>query len=296
MSVDWFRSWHGAPTDLKWRVVAKRANVAPGVVSAIVWALFDYASQNEDRGCVIGFDFETYAEFSGFDEDQVRTVYAALEGKEIIIAGRLARWEKRQPKREDNSTQRVAKSRGRSDAEPTLPLEQPREHASAPSAAETEMAPDEIEPEPLSRENVAPAPISPRAISLADDIAVMAGHDLKFVPPTWCGAALRVEQWLAAGWSPPLILESVRAQMVRKRDGPPDSIRYFEKGIARAHAAADAPLPKVQPIEQETIHAGHGHGSAGGGFHSLARALEAEDGDRGEVERPARALRLVGGS
>ena len=27
--MDWFRSWHGAPTDNKWLVIAKRAMEAP---------------------------------------------------------------------------------------------------------------------------------------------------------------------------------------------------------------------------------------------------------------------------
>ena len=104
----WFRSWHGAPTDTKWLTVARRAGVSAGVVSAIAWALFDYASQADDRGSVAGFDAETYAAFSGFDEAQVEAVIAAMTDKGIITAdGRLANWEKRQPKREDDSTQRV---------------------------------------------------------------------------------------------------------------------------------------------------------------------------------------------
>src|SRR5215467_8849497 len=109
--IDWFRSWHGAPTDPKWLVVGRRASVSPGIVSAIVWALFDHASQAVDRGSVAGFDFETYAAFSGFDEKQVRSVYAALEAKEIITSGRIKQWEKRQPKREDVSTERVRSHR-----------------------------------------------------------------------------------------------------------------------------------------------------------------------------------------
>ena len=34
--ASWFRSWHGAPTDNKWLVIARRANVSAGVVSAVV--------------------------------------------------------------------------------------------------------------------------------------------------------------------------------------------------------------------------------------------------------------------
>lgn len=65
MAFEWFRSWHGAPTDSKFLLIAKRAQVAPGMVSAVYWALLDYASQNEPRGSVEGFDTETYAEWAG---------------------------------------------------------------------------------------------------------------------------------------------------------------------------------------------------------------------------------------
>jgi hypothetical protein len=83
------------------------------------------------------------------------------------------------------------------------------------------------------------------ALELADEIAVAVGHDLAFVPPAWCGAANRVEMWLTNGWPRELILETVRGVMARKRDGPPDSIQYFEKPIAKAFAQSAKPLPTV---------------------------------------------------
>jgi hypothetical protein len=110
--MDWFRSWHGAPTDPKWLLIAKRSETQAGVVSAIVWALFDFASQNsDDRGSVESFDTETYAAFSGFDEVTVKRVIECLKDKNIIVDGYLAAWERRQTKRDDNSTPRVQKHR-----------------------------------------------------------------------------------------------------------------------------------------------------------------------------------------
>lgn len=101
--MDWFRSWHGAPTDNKWRVIAKKAGVLPGVVSAIVWALFDHASQQEDRGSIAGFDYETYSEFSGFDVTQCHAVSQALCDKGLIHNQKFISWEKRQIKKEDKT-------------------------------------------------------------------------------------------------------------------------------------------------------------------------------------------------
>lgn len=103
MTIEWFRSWHGAPTDSKFLLIAKRAQVAPGVVSAIYWALLDYASQNTPRGSVHGFDTETYAEWAGWEEETIVAVITAMRNKGIITEDdRIAAWEKRQPKREDD--------------------------------------------------------------------------------------------------------------------------------------------------------------------------------------------------
>lgn len=108
MSNDWFRSWHGAPTDNKWLVIARKAGTVPGVVSAIVWALLDYASQGSERGSIKGFDVETYAAFSGFEEDQIQAVIDALTDKDVIGPdGGFRNWQKRQPKREDGAAERA---------------------------------------------------------------------------------------------------------------------------------------------------------------------------------------------
>src|SRR5688500_14551592 len=113
MSIDWFRSWHGAPTDPKWLLIARNAmkrsetHVTPGIVSAVVWALFDHASQAEQRGNVSGFDVETYSVFSGFSVEQIEAVIHAMSDKNLIVSGVLSAWDKRQPKREDSSTERV---------------------------------------------------------------------------------------------------------------------------------------------------------------------------------------------
>jgi hypothetical protein len=110
-TLQWWRSWHGAPMDNKWPVIALRSGVKPGIVSAIAWALMDYASQQKDRGSLDGFDIEVYAVFSGFEEDEIKAVIKSMEDKGIITDNRLTHWEKRQPKREDNSTERVARYR-----------------------------------------------------------------------------------------------------------------------------------------------------------------------------------------
>lgn len=94
--TDWFRSWHGAPTDPKWRTVARRAAVPTHVAIAVAWALMDHASQHGDRGSVEGFDCEVIGDFIDADPDQVRAVLAAMTDKNVLEDGRFRAWEKRQ--------------------------------------------------------------------------------------------------------------------------------------------------------------------------------------------------------
>lgn len=110
-SIQWWRSWHGAPTDHKWSVIASKSKVKTGVVAAIAWALMDYASQNKDRGSINKFDIETYSIYSGFSEQQIIRVIEAMTEKGMIENGVFVNWEKRQPKREDDSYDRVTKHR-----------------------------------------------------------------------------------------------------------------------------------------------------------------------------------------
>ena len=96
--MGWFKSWDGAPTDPKWLVIGRRTGALPGVVSALWWALMDHANQAADRGSVSGFDSESYAAFTGFDESQICQIIQAFQEKSLIKDGRLAAWDKRQPK------------------------------------------------------------------------------------------------------------------------------------------------------------------------------------------------------
>jgi hypothetical protein len=105
--IDWFRSWHGAPTDPKWLGIARKAGVAPGIVVAVAWALMDRASQAEDRGSIEGYDADGLACFFGCEPEQVEAIVTAMAEKGMIADGRFTAWEKRQPKREDNAAERA---------------------------------------------------------------------------------------------------------------------------------------------------------------------------------------------
>lgn len=94
----------------------------------------------------------------------------------------------------------------------------------------------------------------------AHEVAVEVGKLCGFEGPLdwpigWYGAPMRVVKWFNSGWPRDLIMASCRAQIARKRDGPPSKINYFEKGIARAFAEQSSPVPVAKILPQETIEA-----------------------------------------
>ena len=94
--MDWFRSYHGAPTDARLRSAAAGAGTRTSFVVAIYWALLDHASQH--RNSVESFDPEVASCFFGMDERDVRRIVAELKHVGLIVDGRmplLARQESR---------------------------------------------------------------------------------------------------------------------------------------------------------------------------------------------------------
>jgi hypothetical protein len=102
--MKWFRTWHGAPTDRKWIMIAKRAEMPVGKVVSVVWALYDYASQNDDRGSIKGFPAEEIAAFFDYDhQDVVEIIDALVQCRVVGDDHRIIAWDKWQPKREDDT-------------------------------------------------------------------------------------------------------------------------------------------------------------------------------------------------
>jgi hypothetical protein len=129
--TDWFRSWHGAPTDPKWRTVARRAGVRPGDVTAVAWLLLDRASQAKERGSIAGYDAEVIADALGYEPDEVLRIIAALHEKGILADDKFASWHERQPSREDASTDRVRAFRERQKRDET-PVKRDETQRNAP--------------------------------------------------------------------------------------------------------------------------------------------------------------------
>jgi hypothetical protein len=80
------------------------------------------------------------------------------------------------------------------------------------------------------------------AKKLATEICQMVGIDPLARPPGWRDAARQVQAWQTAGLTRGVILFGVRKAMLseaRKREGPPNSIAYFDNPIRQTMAVFD---------------------------------------------------------
>ena len=107
--MDWLRWHHGSVTDPKFQLVAKKSGASVAEVVAL-WAFaLEEASLADDRGSIAGLDVESVECLLGLDDGIGTLILAAMEVRGLIAAGRIASWDKRQPKREredDNAAER----------------------------------------------------------------------------------------------------------------------------------------------------------------------------------------------
>ena len=108
--IEWFRWYHGTTVDPKWRVVARRADVPLSVVIAVWAAVLEHASEADERGTIDGLAPEVVAAALDIEPDQVTRILEAMQGL-VLDGSRLTGWERRQPKREDDSAERVRRHR-----------------------------------------------------------------------------------------------------------------------------------------------------------------------------------------
>lgn len=103
MAYNWLKWFHGAVTDDKWPLIARKSGQPVAVVVAVWAALLECASQAENRGCVDDFDAESMDAVLQVQDGACAAIVAALStGKRPrIMDGRIAKWEARQEEPQD---------------------------------------------------------------------------------------------------------------------------------------------------------------------------------------------------
>lgn len=223
--TDWFRSWHGAPTDPLWVLIARKASISPAAASGVAWALFDCASQASPRGSVAGFDCEVYAAWGGLELEAVEKFIAALTERGKIVDGMLANWSKRQPEREDGSAERAKAWR-----------ERQRDTPNAAERARTQPNESDQQSRVDTEQITTCSDAGGRERDAVSDLRVAItrefGKSRSVIVPDTSRAAV----WLERGWNPKIIIATI-AEVLIRNPGKPKGLNYFEQAIADAHAA-----------------------------------------------------------
>lgn len=140
--MDWLRWWHGTVTDPKFQRIARMSGATVGEVLAVWACLLECASAVPEcdagvterdaerdgcdasvadvtrvlRGDVTSFDCADHDVLLGFSDGKSAAVVAALTERGLIVGGRLASWDERQPALRDSDGKRQSASAARSKA------------------------------------------------------------------------------------------------------------------------------------------------------------------------------------
>lgn len=121
--IDWFRWHHGCVTDEKFRLVGRIAKASVAEVIAVWARLLELASQNEERGNIGEPDLLAVDCLLGLDDGKAEAIVEAMRARRMIDdQGTLTGWERRQPKREDETAaERKRRQRDREAEEYPIP-------------------------------------------------------------------------------------------------------------------------------------------------------------------------------
>ena len=112
MTNQWLRLWHDMPTDPKWRTISRISGQRIGDVIAVYTFALVSASENRMKRGVTQCNAEDVATALDIKTGDVEAIFSAMQGR-VLDGDWLLGWEKRQPKREDNSSGRVKAHRER---------------------------------------------------------------------------------------------------------------------------------------------------------------------------------------
>lgn len=95
--MQWFKLYHGFSTDTKLALISHQTKIIRAIVNSIVIDLLEYASHQNERGSIQGYNPEVAAFNLGIEEITVVTVCNALRDRAFITGDKINNWDKYQP-------------------------------------------------------------------------------------------------------------------------------------------------------------------------------------------------------
>ena len=159
--TSWVRLWHDLPTDPKFRTIARVAKQPlSAVVAVYTFMLTDASANASERGRTQASD-ENVASALDLDDDAVAAIRDAMQGR-VLDGSMLSGWDKRQPKREDDSADRAKAWREakktKEDDERTRTRPNAKKRPDTDTDTDTERGSTDVEPT-RARADATPAPV-----------------------------------------------------------------------------------------------------------------------------------------
>ena len=238
----WVRLWEDMPNDPKWRVVARRAGRPVSEVLAVFVHMMTNAGSSSERGKLESWSDEDVAIAIDAEVEHVSAIRDAMQTK-TLDGDSLKGWDKRQPKREDGSSERgkawreANKTRSNEKPDGQTPIERTRTHANASEPPEERREEENRKKDDASRAQSVEAKLR---IAITD--AFVAARSTTLNPETG-----RAAVWLAQGYDPVICITVVRD--ILGRNANPKNLSYFDRAIAEAHdkRASPSQIDQAEP-------------------------------------------------
>ncbi len=160
MPNQWVRLWTDMPNDPKWRTIARASKQPISAVIAVFVHMMTNAANANERGRTQVNNSEDIASALDMEPEDIDAIYAAMQGR-VLDGDRLIGWEKRQPLREDGSSERSKEYRERKrtqtnandqqirvDTEKIIYTTTTTAHEDSPIVSDATESPDAFTPEP----------------------------------------------------------------------------------------------------------------------------------------------------
>lgn len=102
-NIQWFRWHHGSVTDPKFQLVSRKSGASLSEVIAIWAFVLESASASDERGNFGDIDHEAIDCMLGLDDGMTQKVIEQMAARGIVSGSEVSNWDKRQPKKEDET-------------------------------------------------------------------------------------------------------------------------------------------------------------------------------------------------
>lgn len=226
------------PTDPKWRVIAKRSGRSISEIMAVFNFILVNASCNDmKRGVTHNLFHDDIAAALDLDTPHVSSIIEAMQGK-VLDGDAVTGWEKRQPKREDSSTERVKEFRKRNvtQGNARLDTDTDKEKKEEDSTASQSSAPPASQPVLKNQSEKAMQEKKPVPDWNGDNHAEIPTAALVFlsVEPRWGLPEDLFETSKNLGWNDEQIYQEIEGYFAYWRQGKGSGKRKTVKGWKQA--------------------------------------------------------------